>query len=229
MFFYIALIILYIPLRLIYPVRVIGNKNVPKKGRIIFACNHQTLNDPIIIGTRVRRRFRYMAKAPLFKNKFFGAILKGLGAYPVNNKSIDMQAIKTTMKHLKKERAILIFPEGARLKSSESNELKNGVAMFALKTKTPVVPSIFIKKTNAFCFNTLLIGKPINFSEMEQFKDRKLDKETYSEASEILVKEMYKLLKEYNNKKLEKKKQKIEIKHFKKIEKQFKGYKPIGS
>lgn len=87
MFFYFWLIVLYIPLLLIYPCRVIGKKNLPKKGRLIFSANHQTLNDPIIIAYKLcKRRFRFMAKAPLFKNKIAGAILKGMGAYPVNKK-----------------------------------------------------------------------------------------------------------------------------------------------
>lgn len=52
-----------------------------------------------------------MAKAPLFKNKIAGAILKGMGAYPVDNKSAtgDITAIKTTMKHLKKKERFAFF------------------------------------------------------------------------------------------------------------------------
>ena len=100
--------------------------------------------------------------------------------------------------------------------------------MFALKTQTPVIPSIFVKKTNAFCFNTLLIGKPIYFHEMEQFKNVKLDKDAYSVASDMLIKEMYALLKAYNAKKLEKRKRKQEKRHNKQVSKAFKNYKPIG-
>ncbi len=218
MFFYFLLILLYIPLLIVYPCRVVGKKNIPKKGRFILSCNHQTLNDPIIIAYKItKRRFRFMAKAPLFNNKFKSAILKSLGAYPVNNKSAtgDIKAVKTTLKHLKDERAVCIFPEGARLKSSESNELKHGVAMFSLKTNSPIVPAYFVKKTNAFVFNTLLIGKPIELYNMEQFKDKKIDKDLLEEASTVLKKEMNALYKNYiKNKELKKnKKQKLNNKN----------------
>ena len=215
MFFYFWLIVLYIPLLLIYPCRVIGKKNLPKKGRLIFSTNHQTLNDPIIIAYKLcKRRFRFMAKAPLFKNKIAGAILKGMGAYPVDNKSAtgDITAIKTTMKHLKEERAVCIFPEGARLKSSENNQLKHGVALFSLKTKSPIVPAYFVKKTNAFTFNTLLVGKPIELYNMEEFKDKIIDREVLEQASKIVKKEMNALYKNYLKEKEDKKKKKLEKK-----------------
>lgn len=79
MFLTLCLIILYIPLLIIFPTRVTGKKNIPKKGRVIFCTNHQTLADPVIIAYKLtRRRFKYMAKKPLFKNKLLGPILKGL-------------------------------------------------------------------------------------------------------------------------------------------------------
>ena len=63
MFFYFCLIILYIPLLIVLPTRVTGKKNLPKKGRVIFCTNHQTLCDPVIIAYKLtRRRFRFMAK-----------------------------------------------------------------------------------------------------------------------------------------------------------------------
>lgn len=212
MFFYICLIISFIPLLIIYPCVVSGKKNLPKKGRFILAPNHQTLNDPIIIAARLtsRRRFRFMAKAPLFKNKVFGAIMRGMGAYPVDNQSAtDINAVKTTLKHLKEERAVCIFPEGARLVSSEENQLKHGVAMFALKTNSPVVPAFFVRKTNAFVPNRLIIGEPIALHTMEQFKDRKVDKDVLEEASQIIKDGINKLRYNYTHRKEIKQQEKL--------------------
>lgn len=202
--FYLCLSIIFIPFLFIYPCRVVGKKNVPKKGRIIFAPNHQTVNDPIIIAYKFagRRRFKYMAKAPLFKNKFKGWFLRCMGAYPVNNTATtDITAIKSTLQHLKNEEAVCIFPEGARLKTSESNELKHGVAMFSLRTKTPIIPAYFIKNTLCFVPNKLLVGKPLELYEMEQFKDKKIDKDLLDEASNVIKKEILGLYKDYIEKK----------------------------
>ncbi len=204
MLYYILFIIAFLPLFLIYPVRVVGKRNIPKKGKMILVANHQTLNDPIIMAHRLtsRRRYVFMAKKELFKSKFSNWFLKKLGAFPVDNKSTtDLTAVKTTLKLLKEDKAVCIYPEGGRFKSDEANEVKHGVAMFALKSGAPIIPSCFIKKTNAFRFNTYIIGEPLYLSEMEQFKDRKIDKDVLDEASEIIGKSIYSLKYNYENRK----------------------------
>lgn len=197
--FYFLYAIAFIPFLFVYPCKVVGKKNVPKKGRIIFAPNHQTLNDPIIIAYKFvgRRRFRFMAKAPLFKKKFNNWFMRKMGAFPVQCASADITAIKTTLSFLKKDEAVCIFPEGARLNTSESNDLKHGVAMFALKTQSPIIPACFVKKTMAFKRNKLIIGKPVELYNMEQFKDQKIDKDLLDKASKIIKKSILDLQKNY--------------------------------
>ena len=220
MLFYILKAIAFIPLGLfIYPTRVIGRRNIPKKGRMIFCPNHQTLNDPIIVALRVHsRRFHFMAKAPLFKYKFSNWFLRKLGAFPVHHGQNDIEAVKTTLKYLKNDKAMCIFPEGARLRTEDANDLKNGVVNFALKTGSPIVPSVFVKKTNAFTFNTFIIGKPFNLSEMEEFKDRKIDKDLLNEASQYLKDQIHGLRNEYLAKKEAKRLKKVYARKAKLIE-----------
>ena len=200
MLFYICKAIAYIPAVLfVYPLKVVGRKNVPKTGRVLFCANHQTLNDPIMVSLHFNRRFYHMAKAPLFKTKFSNWFLRKLGAYPVHHKQNDIEAVKTTLKHLKQDHAMCIFPEGARLNTEEAHDLKNGVVNFALKTNAPIVPAAFIKKTLAFRPNILIVEEPFNLSEMEQFKDRKIDKDLLNEASAYLKSRIHGIIKKYND------------------------------
>jgi 1-acyl-sn-glycerol-3-phosphate acyltransferase len=134
-----------------------------------------------------------MAKAPLFTKKFNNWFLTKMGAYPVHTSSSDVASVKKTLRYLNNDEAVCIFPEGKRVKRDESAQLKNGVVMFALKTKSPIVPARFLKRTNAFTFNKLVIGEPIFLHEMEQFKDKKLEKDLLAEASDVFTKEIQKL------------------------------------
>ena len=223
MLYYLLKIIFYIPAKLfIFPMKVIGKKNVPKKGRMMFCANHQTNNDPILVALNINRRFYFMGKAPLFKNKFSNWFLRKCGAYPVHHKENDIEAVKTTLKHLKADHALCIFPEGARLNTAEAHDLKNGVVNFAFKTNSPIVPAAFVKKTLAFRRNVLIVGEPFTLTEMDEFKDRKVDKELLTEASAYLKKRIHSLIKNYNkqqqdkiNAKLQKKKNKKIIKNCK--------------
>ena len=204
--FYWILWILVAPLSwLILPTRVIGRKynKKTKQQATIFATNHQSLNDPIVLKAKINPNFKLMAKSSLFKNKFTNWFFRKLGAYPVNRGENDITAVKTTLTHLKNNRHIVIFPEGTRGSTGDLNALKDGVATFALRTDSYVVPAIFKKKPRVFCFNTLLIGKPFKFSDFEEFKDVKITKEIIQKASELLT-EKLKFLKEISPKEYKK-------------------------
>ena len=188
MFYWICWILLAPLAFLVFPTRIIGKKfyKTTKKSATIFASNHQSLADPIVLKVRVNPNFNMMAKSTLFKSKLSGWVLRNFGSYPVNRESVDIAAVKTSLNYLKKNKHLAIFPEGTRGDSSDLTALKDGVATFALKTDCYVVPSIFKKKPRIFRCNTLLIGKPFKFSDFDEFKDAKVTKELTQRASEIL-------------------------------------------
>ena len=177
---------------LILPTGIIGKKFIKRvKGKsAIISCNHQSLNDPIIIKARVKPTSKMMAKSSLFKNKFLRWFLTKLGGYPVNREGNDIQAVKTTLKHLKENKTITIFPEGTRGNSGDMAQLKHGLVMFALKSDSYVVPMIFKKKPKVFRFNRLLIGEPFKFSDYDEFKGVKPTHDVLDRACEVLTDKM---------------------------------------
>ena len=215
MVFWISWLILAPLVFIFLPTRIIGKKYVKpvKKQAAITSCNHQSNGDPIILKARVNTAYKLMAKESLFKNKLCAWYISKLGAYPVKRGQNDISAVKKTLGYLKNNKHLAIFPEGTRVKEGDKAELKNGLVMFALKSDCYVIPAIFRKKPRVFRFNTLLIGKPFKFSDIEEFKDKKIDKELMDRASEILsskmqylkqvdIKEYKKLVKEeFKNKK----------------------------
>lgn len=194
MFYTICLILAYLPLIILFPTKVIGIKNIPKKGKFIFCCNHQSNKDILVLGTRIiRRRFKYMAKEELFKNKLVGAVLKGLGGYPIKRGEADLKAIKQTLGYLKDEKAVCIFPEGTRMETTEANEVKDGAIVFALRSKSPIIPACIVRFPKVFRRNKLVIGEPFNLSEMEEFKDKKPTPELIELGKTILQQKMSEL------------------------------------
>ncbi len=195
--FYIFYIIAIIPILILLPVIITGKRNVPRKGRVIITCNHQSNCDGVMIAAHSRRRLKIMAKEELFKNKLFGWVLKVLGCYPVKRGGNDIASVKQTLKYLKEERALLIFPEGTRLKDSDTSDIKNGAALFALKTKSPIVPAMFVKPTKLFRINRLIYGQSYNLSEMDEFKDQPITKELLEKASDVIVAKMREIKTQY--------------------------------
>lgn len=142
-----------------------GIENVPKSGGVIYAANHKSCYDPIVIAATSKRQLTFMGKKELFSFKPFGYILKSLGAFPVNRGKGDVGAVKTGLTILKQEKVMMIFPEGKRVDKGEIVPAKPGVAMFAIHAKAPVVP-IKIEGEYRFMHKIKVIyGKPMYFDE----------------------------------------------------------------
>ncbi|MTI67790.1 MAG: 1-acyl-sn-glycerol-3-phosphate acyltransferase [Firmicutes bacterium] len=174
----------------LYKIKVFNKENVPKEGKIILCSNHISLLDPITVALAVDRQVFFMAKKELFKNKLFGAILKKLGAFPVNRKKSDLTAIKNSLKLLKKDNALGLFPEGTRVKNKDLDSVKPGVAMISLKSKAPIIPIYIDSKYKKFKDVKVYIGKPIYFKEYE---GQKLNLEDYKKLSKSVMETIYML------------------------------------
>ena len=187
--------IFYLPIKILFPTRIIGKKNKIKKGRVILCCNHQSNLDPPLIAVSFFRRFHFMAKKSLFKNKFFGWLLSKFGAYPVDRETIDIKAMKKTLDLLKNDKALCLFPQGTRLTDVEVSQLKDGAILFSLKTNSPILPCVFLKKPGLFRFKKFIIGEPIKLYEMEQFANKKINDDLIAMGKEILFEKMNNLMK----------------------------------
>lgn len=128
---------------MLFPCRVEGLANLPRGG-FIFASNHVSNLDPMLIGISSRRRLSYMAKDSLFKNSFFSWVLHQVGAFPVKRGSADVGAMREALKRLKSGCPVVVFPEGTRRKSEAQAKAHAGIGFLALKSGLPVVP-VFIR------------------------------------------------------------------------------------
>lgn len=193
MFFWICFVIVFLPLVLIFPIKKIGKKNLKElKGKnYIVSCNHMSNFDPVMMDITLKKKFRYLAKKELFSSKFKSAVLRAYGGVPVDRKNVDPTSIKEIFRLINNGKNICIFPQGTRAKTVKIEEgtAKEGVAMFSIRTNTPVVPMMFDKKIKAFRKVKLYIGKPIYPDET-----RKKDKEYVSEFANLIVEKMNNLL-----------------------------------
>lgn len=206
MFYMICKILFWIPLMILHPTSIKGKKNLPK-GKAILAMNHRSNWDYVQFGLNSATKYRVLAKKELFKNKIFGWILHNFGGIEIDRDTTDINAIKKCMKVLKEDKKLLIFPEGTRLKDESLvlGEIKSGLSMIAIKTKTPIVPVWIVRKPKFFRKSTYLIGKPF---ELTDFYGVKLDEETLQKADLIVREKMLEVREEWLAKKEKKNKKK---------------------
>lgn len=178
--------------KIFYRVKIIGKENIPNDGSLIFCGNHRTYLDPPLILVTAGRHMRFIAKEELKKNPLFaflGVIFEGIF---VKRDAKDITALKEAIKTLKSGGCIGIFPEGTR-NGLEKNDgkIKNGTAYMALKTGAKVVPIGIVGKSKLFTKNTIIYGKPLDFSEYA--KEKKIEKDIEDKVSEIIKSEILKL------------------------------------
>lgn len=117
----------------------IGHRHIPD-GPVILAANHRSFLDPFVIGCCLRRPVYFVAKRELFERRFWGRYLNWLGAFPVRRGESDEDAVETALALLRRGQAVVIFPEGTRIRHGSLGKPRRGVGRLALESGAPVVP-----------------------------------------------------------------------------------------
>ncbi len=127
--------------RLLWDIEFQGAENVPTSGGVIIAANHQTYLDPFWIALKVPRPQRYLAWNEAFSWPIVGPALGALGAWPLSLETVDPKPLRRAFKWLRKDGALVIFPEGGRCESDGALlRFKSGAARLALEARVPILP-----------------------------------------------------------------------------------------
>ncbi len=135
----------YLPYR--YTLEVSGLENIPAKGPVIIAPNHQSLCDGFFFATKIPikriwgiyffAKIREMMKSNLMK--FF---VRHSNIVVVDIKSNVRESLMCLAEILKNKKSVTIFPEGTRSRDGEVAEFKQTFAILAKELDVEVVPAV---------------------------------------------------------------------------------------
>jgi len=172
----------------------IGLENIPTDGGFMIASNHASHLDPPIVGSLLPQQVCFFARKTLWKPGFASWWLNGVGTIPVDRDGgTDVTAIKRVLNALKKEKVIILFPEGTRSPDGQLQAAKPGVGLLACRTGVPVVPARVFGSFKAFGKDgtlrlgtavSVVYGKPMQPSE---YDDPSAGKERYLRASQHIM------------------------------------------
>lgn len=167
----------------LFRVRVVGREHVPATGGGLVCANHQSYFDPVILGLSVDRRLNYMARDTLFKNPAFKWLIEFMDAIPIDRDGRSLAGLKETLRRLKEEELVLIFPEGTRTRDGELLPLKAGFCSVARRSQTPLIPVGFDGAFAAWprtsplprlSVITVVIGEPLWPKDIAALKDNEV-------------------------------------------------------
>ena len=166
--------ICFIAAKIVYRVKIEGIENVPKNSACIICGNHvHALDAPALIAS-TSRKIRFMAKQELWKSVGFKFMAWIFEVFPVARGQKDTEAIKTSMKILKSNEILGMYPEGTRNGIERVIKHKNGAVIFEIRINVPIIPFGVSGSFKPFTKVVYRFGEPINFSN---YKDDAKNKE----------------------------------------------------
>jgi 1-acyl-sn-glycerol-3-phosphate acyltransferase len=151
---------------LLFDFKAYGVNHIPRRGGVLLLANHQSLLDPILIATpSPHRPMSFMAKSQLFQNRYFGAFIRALNAFPIKQGAGDVGAMKETIRRLKEGHMLNIYPEGSRTETGEMGPIAPGAALVVRRAGVPIVPVVIEGSFKAWPKGTRMF-RPVPISVM---------------------------------------------------------------
>lgn len=175
---------------IVYRPKIVGKENIPKDTAALICPNHVHALDSAIIVAKFKRKVNVLAKEELYKNGFIRFIADLFGIYPVKPDSKSMESVKISLKILKNNGLLMLFPEGTRNGMAKGIKPKDGAIKLAIKANVPIIPVGFQGNFKPFKKIKLNIGEPIYYTE---YKDEINNKELIEELTDDLMKKIIKL------------------------------------
>ena len=122
--------------------KVEGRDNVPRRGRVIIACNHRSFLDSIFIPLVVHRRVTFVAKAEYFDDPKTAWFFRGVGQIPIRREggSASERALASATEVLENGKVFAIYPEGTRTRDGLLHRGHTGVARLAMRCNAAIIP-----------------------------------------------------------------------------------------
>lgn len=165
-------LILGLPFRLIYRIKIIGADNEPD-GPFIVSANHMSYADPFIEGVCLKTQITYIAKSSLERFRIIKWFFSTVGVIPIKREESDVAAIRKSVAALKDGKVIGIYPQGTRipLKPPHKEDAMGGLGLLVSLAKCPVLPMAIVTRAHRprpFRKTLVVIGKPLSYETVTE-------------------------------------------------------------
>lgn len=121
-----------------------GRHHIPRSGGVVLASNHISFWDPPLIGAAVPRELTFLAREEFLRAPVLGPLIRSFNAIPIRRGVADLSGLSRAMDRLREGAALLMFPEGSRMRDGELHPARPGVGMMAVHADVPIVPCCIV-------------------------------------------------------------------------------------
>jgi 1-acyl-sn-glycerol-3-phosphate acyltransferase len=135
----------------------------------IYMSNHLSWFDiPTLAG--VLPRYKFVAKAELFKVPVFGPAIRAIGMVPIErqNRKAAFGAYDVAAAKIREGNSVVVFPEGSRGYDYPVRPFKKGPFVLAITAGVPIVPVLVYGTRDVFAKGTMLVrSAPVHVHLLE--------------------------------------------------------------
>ncbi len=139
-----------------------GLENLKNKNQYIFICNHESALDVLLGVAGLPYNIIFLAKKELFRIPIFGWAMKAAGMIKIDRQNPEkaQQSVDRAVEKLTDSKySTLIYPEGTRSETEETQPFKKGGFILAIRSKLPIVPITIIGTSSVLSKNSLKLFK----------------------------------------------------------------------
>ncbi|MDW5265627.1 MULTISPECIES: 1-acyl-sn-glycerol-3-phosphate acyltransferase [Acidobacteriaceae] len=154
------------------PVTLIGAEKLHEHESAVYASNHLSYYDTPVLFAKLPFQFRILAKQALWKIPFIGWYLNRSGQVPVDQSGVRSAIVSLNrgVATLKAGLPLVLFPEGGRAATGETQPFVSGAAYMAIKAQLPLIPLTLVGTYELLPIHTyhltprplaIIVGDPI--------------------------------------------------------------------
>lgn len=167
--------------KIFWRLKIVGAKNIPRKGAYILCANHGSYMDGFIICASVpailRKELFFVGFEAFFKVFLLRNMIKIMRVIPIDPGVNLVEAMQFCAHALRNDKIVCIFPEGNRTPDGEVKEFKKGIGILAKELNVPLLP-VYISGSYESWPRTktlprlhpirIIFGKPFAFEELKK-------------------------------------------------------------
>ena len=139
------------------------------KGPLVVAANHVSFLDPVILALALHRPVTYLVTSSVYDLPLYRPWMWIFGCIRVQDDSVNVEAMRRAVAHLRGGGVVGIFPEGGISDDGRLKDGQIGVASLLLQGDAPVLTAAIVGTFDALPRNGGFpkpVGVEVRFSEL---------------------------------------------------------------